>query len=92
MSLLYEHHYEPVRTSLPHIDPDSLAEMLVIVYDSVRHDFAIEVSWFEDCIRREWGVIKNIDREERKIKLIRDDGCWWIPIDNLLKLSGCSRR
>ncbi|TQK75002.1 YolD-like protein [Brevibacillus sp. AG162] len=86
MTLLYEHHYEHVVTPLLPIDADLMAEMYVIIYDSVSKDFAIAVSWYEKCIRREWGVVKNIDRDERKIKLIRDDGCWWIPIDNLLQV------
>ncbi|NRS15793.1 hypothetical protein HP398_05015 [Brevibacillus sp. HB1.4B] len=86
MSLLYEHHYEPVVGSLAPIEAELKAELYVIIYDSVRKNFAIAVSWYEECIRREWGVVKNIDRYERKIKLIRDDGCWWVPIDNLLQV------
>lgn len=86
MSLLYEHHFEPVEAPLPPVNSDAFAEMYVIIYDSVSKDFAVAVSWYEECIRREWGVVKNIDRDERKIKLIRDDGSWWVPIDNLLQV------
>ncbi len=35
MSLLYEHHDEQVMTPLPLVDSDALAEMNVIIYDSV---------------------------------------------------------
>ncbi|MFA4133292.1 MULTISPECIES: hypothetical protein [unclassified Brevibacillus] len=74
MTLLYEHHYEEVFVPLPEVDPDSLAEMNVIIYDSVRKDYAVNISWHENCIRREWGVVKDIDRIENKIKLVRVDG------------------
>ncbi|MDC0760647.1 hypothetical protein POF51_08090 [Brevibacillus sp. AG] len=86
MTLLYEHHYEEVMTSFPLVDSYALAEMNVIIYDSVRKDFAINVSWLEDCIRREWGVVKDIDRIEHKIKLVRDDGVWWVPIEKMLQV------
>ncbi|MFS0553184.1 hypothetical protein [Brevibacillus sp. 179-C9.3 HS] len=86
MSLLYEHHYESVVTPLPPINPASLAEMNVIIYDSVRKDYAINVSWHEDCIRREWGVVKDIDRIANKIKLVRVEGVWWVPVEKLLQV------
>ncbi|NRS51755.1 hypothetical protein [Brevibacillus sp. HB2.2] len=86
MSLLYENHYEEVMTPLPPVDSDVLAEMNVIIYDSVRKDFAINVSWLEVCIRREWGVVKDIDRIENKIKLVRVDGVWWVPIEKMLQV------
>ncbi|MGK5506722.1 hypothetical protein [Brevibacillus formosus] len=86
MTLLYEHHYEEVVAPLPQLGPDSLAEMNVIIYDSVRKDYAINVSWYEDCIRREWGVVKDIDRDENKIKLVRVDGVWWVPIEKMLQV------
>ncbi|GEC93780.1 YolD-like family protein [Brevibacillus brevis] len=86
MTLLYEHHYEEVMTPLPPVDSDALAEMNVIVYDSVRKDYAINVSWHEDYIRREWGVVKDIDRDKNKIKLVRVDGVWWVPIENMLQV------
>ncbi|WP_429845563.1 hypothetical protein [Brevibacillus sp. FIR094] len=73
-------------TPLRSIGSVELAGLYVIIYDSVLKDFAIAVSWYEECIRREWGVVKNMDRDERKIKLTRDDGCWWVPIDNLLQV------
>ncbi|KMZ42491.1 MULTISPECIES: hypothetical protein [Bacillales] len=83
MTLLYEHNYEEVVAPLPRVGPDSLAEMNVIIYDSVRKDYAINVSWLEDCIRREWGVVKDINRDENKIKLVRVDGVWWVPVEKL---------
>ncbi|MGG1226842.1 hypothetical protein [Brevibacillus formosus] len=82
MSLLYENHYEEVMTPLPPVDSDVLAEMNVIIYDSVRKDFAIAVSWLDECIRREWGVVKDID----KIKLVRIDGVWWVPLEKMLQV------
>ncbi|MFF0828732.1 hypothetical protein ACFYU8_17990 [Brevibacillus sp. NPDC003359] len=82
MNLLYEHYYDQMTTALQVIAPDTVADLNVIIYDSVRKDYAINVSWHEDCIRGEWGVVKAI--EDRKIKLVRDDGIWWVPIDNLL--------
>ncbi|MED1919293.1 hypothetical protein ACFVS2_33905 [Brevibacillus sp. NPDC058079] len=86
MTILYEHHYEEVVAPLPQVGPDSLAEMNLIIYDSVRKDYAINVSWHEDCIRREWGVVKDIDRDENKIKLVRVDGVWWVPIEKMLQV------
>lgn len=86
MTLLYEHHYEQVMSPLLPIDSDALAEMNVIIYDSVREDYAINVSWHEECIRREWGVVKDINRDENKIKLVRVDGVWWVPVEKLLQV------
>ncbi|MFC8689617.1 hypothetical protein [Brevibacillus porteri] len=86
MTLLYEHHYESVATPLPPVDPDALAKMYVVIYDSVRKDYAINVSWHADCIRREWGVVKDIDRIVNKIKLVRVDGVWWVPVEKLLRV------
>ncbi|MED1801761.1 YolD-like family protein [Brevibacillus porteri] len=73
-------------THLTPVDSEALAEMNVIIYDSVRKDYAVNVSWHEDCIRREWGVIKDINRDENKIKLVRVDGVWWVPIEKMLQV------
>ncbi|MFD2087804.1 hypothetical protein [Brevibacillus brevis] len=63
-----------------------MAEMNAIIYDSVRKDLAIAVSWLDECNRREWGVVKGIDRIENKIKLVRVDGVWWVPIEKMLQV------
>ncbi|EJL29926.1 YolD-like family protein [Brevibacillus sp. BC25] len=86
MTLLYEHHYEHVVAPLLPIDADLMAELYFIIYDSVRKDYAVNVSWHENCIRREWGVVKDIDQIENKIKLVRVDGIWWVPIEKLLQV------
>lgn len=86
MNLLYENYYEQVVDPLPPVDSDDLAAMKVIIYDSVRKDYALNVGWIEECIRREWGVVKDINQVERKIKLVRVDGFWWVPIDHLLQV------
>ncbi|MGW9128133.1 YolD-like family protein [Paenibacillus chitinolyticus] len=86
MTLLYEHHYETTVITASPLDPDSLAEMNVIIYDSVRKDYAIAVSWQDEGIRREWGIVTCIDRDAQQIKLLRDDGSWWIPINQLLQV------
>ncbi|NRR21352.1 hypothetical protein [Brevibacillus sp. MS2.2] len=86
MSLLYEHHYEPVVTPLLPIDADLMAELYVVIYDSVRKDYAINVSWHEDCIRREWGVVKDINQDDRKFKLVCVDGVWWVPLEKMLQV------
>ncbi|WP_409174346.1 hypothetical protein [Brevibacillus fortis] len=86
MNILYEHHYEEVIIPLAPVDSDALAEMNVIIYDSVRKDYAVNVSWHENCIRREWGVVKDIDRDDHKIKLVRVDGVWWVPIEKMLQV------
>ncbi|WP_103110611.1 YolD-like family protein [Brevibacillus reuszeri] len=83
MTLLYEHHYETDVAETPSIDPDSLAE---IIYDSVRKDYAITVSWQDEGIRREWGIVTEIDHTNQRIKLLRDDGGWWIPVNQLLQV------
>ncbi|MED4783427.1 YolD-like family protein [Brevibacillus choshinensis] len=86
---LYEHQYNKKLDKRPPIDEDDLAEMSMVIYDSIRQDFAVKVSWFKAYkgelgkIYSEWGVAK-IDKELRQIKLVRDDGVWWIPIDQLV--------
>lgn len=86
MSLLYEHHYEVDVAVASPIDLDLLAEMNIIIYDSVRKDYAIAVSWQDNGIRREWGIVTEIDRTNERIKLLRDDGSWLIPVDQLLQV------
>ncbi|WP_289143070.1 YolD-like family protein [uncultured Brevibacillus sp.] len=86
MKVLYEYHYEHLICPLPPIEADQMAELNVLIYDSVRKDYAITICWQDNCIRKEWGVVKGIDRADRKIKLVRDDGSWWVPIDKLLQV------
>lgn len=89
---LYEHQYNKKLDKRPPIDDDDLAEMSVVIYDSVRQDFAVNLSWFKAYkgelgkIYSEWGVVKRIDMEHRQIKLVRDDGFWWVPINDLVKV------
>ncbi|WP_254612803.1 hypothetical protein [Brevibacillus sp. HB1.1] len=54
MSTLSDRSCQKAITPLPPADPDALAGMLVVIYDSVSRDFAIVVSWFHKRIRREW--------------------------------------
>ena len=81
MRMMYEDHCEPTVSVEPSINPELFVEMNVIIYDSVRKDYAISVSWQDDCLRREWGIVIAIDRVTQKIKLLRDDGNWWIPLN-----------
>ncbi|MFE1630404.1 hypothetical protein ACFLFF_27065 [Brevibacillus reuszeri] len=86
MTLLYEHHYEIAVAAASPIDFDLLTEINSIIYDSVRKDYAIAVSWQDAGIRREWGIVTEIDHINEKIKLLRDDGSWWIPVNQLLQV------
>ncbi|MFF2532753.1 hypothetical protein ACFVS2_28230 [Brevibacillus sp. NPDC058079] len=76
--------YEQTVTPLLPVDPDAMANMFVVIYDSVRQGFAITVIWFQECIRRKWGVVKDINQDEHMIKLVQVDGIWWVPIAKLL--------
>lgn len=88
---LYEHQYNKKLDKRPPIDEDDLAAMSVVIYESIQQDFAVKVSWFKAYkgelgkIYSEWGVAK-IDTAHRQIKLVRDDGVWWIPINDLVKV------
>ncbi|QDS33767.1 hypothetical protein [Brevibacillus brevis] len=65
MTLLYEHHYESVATPLPPVDPDALAEMYVVIYDSVRKDYAINVSKLVRVDGVWWVPVEKLLRVER---------------------------
>ncbi|MED1954604.1 YolD-like family protein [Brevibacillus centrosporus] len=89
---LYEHQYNKKLDKRPHIDEDDLAAMSEIFYDSINQDMAIVVSWFKPYkgelgkILTEWGVAKYHDIQLRQVKLVRTDGIWWIPIDQLVRV------
>lgn len=89
---LYDHQYNKKLDKRPPIDEDDLAAMSETIYNSIRQDFAVSVSWFKPYkgelgkILSEWGVVQHIDMQHRQIKLVRDDGFWWVPIDQLVRV------
>lgn len=89
---LYEHQYDKTLDRKPQIDEDDLAAMSEIIYDSIRQDYAVKVSWFKSYkgelgrILTEWGVAKRIDMQYQQIKLLRGEDFWWVPIDQLVRV------
>jgi len=89
---LAQHAYEKTLVTQPILEDDELAEMNLTLYDSVRHDFAVSVSWFKPIkghlgrIERAWGWVQRIDASRRQIKLVNDDDFWWIDVARIVKV------
>jgi len=59
-------------------------------------DFALSVTWFESektvdkmVLGREkkaWGWVQQIDMNRKQIKLVFDDGFWWIYFNKLMRI------
>ncbi|QQE75301.1 hypothetical protein KDJ56_04750 [Brevibacillus composti] len=76
----------------PVVEEDDFGEMCFRVYDSTQYDYAITVSWFSEkeggrgVVETAWGVVRNIDPNQRKFKLVNDWEARWIAVEDLVRV------
>ena len=80
--------------TMPYLEQDELEAFQYLIRDSAREDYAITVSWWKP-IKSElgsfcemWGVVKWIDQNSRRIKLVNDEAAQWISMDNITRVKG----
>ncbi|MFE1630732.1 YolD-like family protein [Brevibacillus reuszeri] len=78
--------------AMPNIEQDELESFQYLIRDSAREDYAIIVSWWKP-IKGElgstcemWGVVKRIDQNSRRIKLVSDEDVQWVPMDTIISV------
>ncbi|MED1951007.1 YolD-like family protein [Brevibacillus centrosporus] len=77
----------------PEVDEDELGEMCFRIYDSTQYDYAIDVKWFKvskgnlGTIEAAWGVVKEIDNNRKRFKLVCDWEVHWINIEDLVSVT-----
>lgn len=80
-----------------HIDSlQTTLEMARMIEESRIDDFALIVTWFEPerTVGKEvlgseetaWGWVQQIDMTRKQIKLVNDDGFWWIYFNRLMRI------
>lgn len=78
----------------PTLEQDELESFHYMIRDSAREDYAITVSWWSHmkgdlgstCTM--WGVVKWIDQQGRRIKLVNDTDVQWIDMDRIVDVKG----
>lgn len=71
----------------PVLEQDELESFQYLIRDSAREDYAVTISWWQSvkgdlgntCSM--WGVVKWIDSQGRRVKLVNDEESRWIPLD-----------
>jgi hypothetical protein len=74
----------------PVLEQDELESFHYLIRDSGREDYAVTVTWWEPvkgnlgttCSM--WGVLKHLDSNNRRIKLVNDQETVWIEIDKIV--------
>lgn len=75
--------------SMPMIEQDELESFHYMIKDAAREDYAITVSWWTSVKEglgsscEMWGVVKWIDQNSRRIKLVNDEDSQWIEIGSI---------
>lgn len=76
--------------SMPVLEQDELESFQYLIRDSAKEDYAITIIWWQQ-FREElgktcsmWGVVKWIDPQARRIKLVNDEESQWIPMDRIV--------
>lgn len=77
----------------PVLEQDELESFNYQIRDSAKEDYAITVNWWQS-VKGElgntcsmWGVVKRIDQNARRIKLVNDEESQWISLDNITAVS-----
>ena len=76
------------------ITPQERESFYYILRDSGREDYAVTVSWWvslegergNTCTM--WGVVKWLDPNSRKIKLVNQTKSTWIDMENIFYVQG----
>ncbi|MFP3390578.1 YolD-like family protein [Brevibacillus sp. SIMBA_040] len=78
--------------AMPNIEQDELESFHYLIRDSAREDYAITISWWKP-IKGElgstcemWGVVKWIDQNGKRIKLVNDEDSQWIQLNTIVNI------
>ncbi|UED78068.1 YolD-like family protein [Brevibacillus sp. DP1.3A] len=89
---LSHHYYKSSLIPQPILEDDELVEMNRIIHESIQEDFAVSMSWFKPEVddlgrmKTHWGWVQRVDTNRKQIKLVNDDGFWWIDFKRLVKV------
>ena len=73
--------------SQPVLEQDELESFQYLIRDSAREDYAVTITWWQSTrggLGKKysmWGVVKWIDPQGRRVKLVNDEESQWIPMD-----------
>ncbi len=90
---ILEHNAERGLEPRPTVDEDDFGEMCFRIYDSTQYDYAITVKWFREVSRglgvfeTAWGVVKEIDANKRRFKLVNDWDSVWIRVEDVVSVT-----
>ncbi|WP_342405637.1 YolD-like family protein [Brevibacillus sp. FSL K6-2834] len=88
--LYLQHREEQKLEKMPVLEEDELASFQYLIRDSAREDYAITITWWqpvkEDLGKTYsmWGVIKWMDQNSRRVKLVNDEESRWIQMDAII--------
>lgn len=77
----------------PVLEQDELESFHYLIRDSAREDYSVTVSWWKQvkgdlgitCTM--WGVVKWIDQQGQRIKLVNDEESQWISLNKITAVS-----
>jgi hypothetical protein len=76
----------------PMIEQDKLESFHYLIRDSGREDYAVTVSWWKPMkddlgtICNMWGVVKHLDSNNRRIKLVNEEDAVWIDMNKIVDI------
>jgi hypothetical protein len=77
----------------PVIDEIDFDENCFRIYDSTQYDYTITVKWFREVSRglgvyeTAWGVVKEIDADKRRFRLVSDWESVWIRVEDVVSVT-----
>lgn len=78
----------------PMLEQDELESFHFMIRDSAREDYAVTITWWQP-VKGElgktcslWGIVKRIDENARRIKLVNDEESVWIHMDKIVSVRG----
>lgn len=78
----------------PVLEQDELESFQYLIRDSAREDYAVTITWWQPAkgdlgnTCSLWGVVKWIDQQGRRIKLVNDEEVQWIRMDSITNVRG----
>jgi hypothetical protein len=77
----------------PVVDEIDFDENCFRIYDSTQYDYAINVKWFREVrgglgvYETAWGVVKEIDADKRRFRLVSDWDSVWIRVEDVVSVT-----
>jgi YolD-like protein len=77
---------------MPVLGQDELESFHYMIRDSAKEDYAVTVTWWNPVKEglgttySMWGIVKWIDRNACRIKLVNDQETAWVDIDKIVNV------